>query len=111
MTLLVNKDPTCFVPTSPPWQEPSGCDALKDKTINLAGSGGLVLEGVQYMPTDNVEISGNSSSNGRVGQIISWTLKYSGGVRINQEGPANEGVGILRLDAACTAPTTPCNGP
>jgi hypothetical protein len=111
MTLLVKKDPTCFVPTSAPWQEPTGCDALKDKTINLAGSGGLVLEGVQYMPTDNVAISGNSSSNGRVGQIISWTLKYSGGVRINQEGPANEGAGILRLDAACTAPATPCNSP
>jgi hypothetical protein len=111
MTLLVKKDPTCFVPTSAPWQEPAGCDALKDKTINLAGSGGLVLEGVQYMPTDNVEISGNSSSNGRVGQIISWTLKYSGGVHINQEGPANEGAGILRLDAACTAPATPCNSP
>jgi Flp pilus assembly protein TadG len=111
ITLFVKKDPTCFVPTSPPWQEPSACDALRDKTINLAGSGGFVLEGVQYMPTDNVEISGTSSSNGRVGQIISWTLKYSGGVRINQEGPANEGVGILRLDAACTAPSTPCNSP
>jgi hypothetical protein len=63
------------------------------------------------MPTDNVAISGNSTSNGRVGQIISWTLKYSGGVQINQEGAANEGPGILRLDAACTAPSTPCNSP
>ena len=111
ITLSVKKDATCFVPTSPPWQEPSSCDANKNKTINIAGGGHLALEGVQYMPTDNVEISGGAGTDGRVGQIISWTLKYSGGVRINQEGPANEGVGILRLDAACTAPSTPCNNP
>jgi hypothetical protein len=109
ITLSVVKDPTCFVPTSPPWQEPAACDALKDKTINIAGGGHLALEGVQYLPTDNVEISGGAGTDGRVGQLISWTLKYSGGVAINQEGPANDGVGILRLDAACTAPSTPCN--
>jgi Flp pilus assembly protein TadG len=111
ITLLVNKDPSCFVPTSPPWQEPAACDALHNKTINIAGSGGLVLEGVQYMPTDNVEISGGSASNGRIGQIIAWTLKYSGGTRVNQEGANQGGPGILRLDAACTTPTTVCNSP
>jgi hypothetical protein len=111
ISILVKKDPTCFVPTSPPWQEPAACDASKDTTTNVAGGGGLVLEGVQYMPTDNVQISGNSTSNGRIGQIIAWTLKYSGGTTINQEGAANEGPGILRLDAACTAPSTPCNNP
>jgi hypothetical protein len=61
------------------------------------------------MPTDNVAISGGSAGYGQVGQIIAWTLFYAGGTHINQEGPADEGVGILRLDAACTAPTTPCN--
>ena len=109
ITLLVKKDATCYVPTSAPWIEPAACDASKDKTINIAGSGSLVLEGVQYMPTDNVEISGNSGTSGRVGQIISWTLKYSGGVAINQEGVRQEGPGILRLDAACTTPSTVCN--
>ena len=57
-------------------------------------------DGVQYAPTDNVEISGNSSSNGKVGQIMSWTLKYSRGIRINQQGPPTENNGILRIDAA-----------
>jgi hypothetical protein len=109
MSVLVHKDPDCFVPTTAPFQEPAACAAGKNKTINIAGSGSLVLEGVQYVPTDNVEISGSSSSNGRVGQIISWTLKYSGGVRINQQGPANEGPGTLRIDAACSAPGEPCN--
>lgn len=109
LTLLVTKDPGCTVPTSPPFVEPGPCDSLKNKTINIAGGGSLTLEGVQYMPTDNVAISGGSAGYGQVGQIIAWTLFYAGGTHINQEGPADEGVGILRLDAACTAPTTPCN--
>jgi hypothetical protein len=109
ISVLVLKDPDCFVPTSPPFIEPGACNANKNKTINLAGSGQLVLEGVQYMPTDNVEISGSSGSTGKVGQIISWTLKYSGGILINQQGPSSEGPGTLRIDAACSAPGEPCN--
>jgi Flp pilus assembly protein TadG len=110
ITLLVIKDPSCFVPTSAPFQEPSGCDpGTHNKTLNIAGGGSLALEGVQYAPTDNVEIHGGSSGTGQVGQIISWTLFYSGGTRINQEGPPSQGPGILRLDAACTVPGTPCN--
>ena len=110
MTVLVLKDSACYVPT-PPQQliEPSGCNADKNKTLNIAGVGNLVLEGVQYMPTDNVEISGNSSANGQIGQIIAWTLKYSGGIKLNQQGPTSQGPGTLRLDAACTAPSSPCS--
>jgi Flp pilus assembly protein TadG len=110
MTLLVIKDPSCYVPTSPPFQEPAGCDpGTHNKTLNIAGGGSLALEGVQYAPTDNVEIAGGSSGTGQVGQIISWTLFYAGGTHINQEGPPSQGPGILRLDAACTVPGTPCN--
>ena len=108
MTVLVNKDPDCVVPTSAPFIEPSACDAGKNKAVNIAGGGQIILEGVQYAPTDNFEISGGSTSNGRIGQIISWTLKYSGGIRINQEGAQSEGPGTLRIDAACS-PTEPCN--
>lgn len=109
ITLLVQKDPDCYVPTTPPLWEPATCNAGKNKTINIAGGGSLALEGVQYAPTDNVEIHGGSSGDGRVGQIISWTLFYSGGTHINQEGPANVGNGTLRIDAACSAPSEPCN--
>jgi hypothetical protein len=110
MTLLVNKDPSCFVPNSAPYQEPAGCDpGTHDKTLNMAGGGSLAIEGVQYAPTDNIEIHGGSAGTGQIGQIISWTLFYSGGTRINQEGPNNQGPGTLRLDAACTAPGTVCN--
>jgi Flp pilus assembly protein TadG len=110
MTLLVIKDPSCFVPTSAPFQEPPGCDpGTHNKTINMAGGGSLALEGVQYAPTDNIEIHGGSVGTGQVGQIIAWTLFYSGGTHINQEGPATEGPGTLRLDAACTIPGVACN--
>ena len=107
--MLVKKDPNCVVPTSPPFIEPTACDANKNKTLNIAGGGSLALEGVQYAPTDNVEIHGGSTGNGRVGQIISWTLTYTGGTHINQEGPGTTGNGILRIDAACSAPAEPCN--
>jgi hypothetical protein len=111
LTLLVKKDPDCTVPTAAPFIEPAACDANHNTTVNIAGGGSLALEGVQYLPSDNAVITGGSTGNGHVGQIISWTLKYAGGTHINQEGPGTNGPGILRLDAACTAPATPCNNP
>ena len=111
ITLFVIKDADCFVPTAPPWQEPPLCDANENQTVRIAGGGGLVVEGAQYMPTDNVDVGGASTTNGRVGQIIAWTLKYHGDTHINQEGVDQGGPGILRLDAACTTPSTPCNSP
>jgi hypothetical protein len=111
MTLLVVKDPTCFVPTSPPFLEPPGCDpgSPTNFTINIGGGGQLDIEGVQYMPTDNVAIAGSSDGKGTVGQIIAWTVSYSGGTTLNQDGAGSQGPGTLRLDGACTAPGTPCN--
>jgi hypothetical protein len=107
MTLLVQKDPTCFVPAFP-LQEPATCDADKNKTLNLSGGGNLDIEGVQYAPTDNIEIHGGSAGVGQAGQLWVWTIFYSGGTQINQEGAGNTGAGALRLDAACTAPGTAC---
>jgi hypothetical protein len=108
ITLLVNKDSTCSVPPYPD-REPDPCDASKNKTLNLSGGGSLDVEGVQYAPTDNVEIHGGSSGTGQVGQIWAWTLFYSGGTQVNQQGAGSNGPGVLRLDSACTAPGTPCN--
>ena len=109
MTILVRKDPACAVPTSPPWVEPAACNANANQTVTMAGGGSLALIGVQYAPTDNVTISGGSIGTGEVGQIIAWTLTYDGGTRINQHYPGNTGNGILRVDAACTAPGEPCS--
>ena len=115
ITLMVKKDTDgpggtqgCVVPAYPD-REPDTCDATKNRTLNLAGGGSLDIEGVQYAPTDNVEIHGGSSGTGQVGQIWAWTLFYSGGTQINQEGAGSLGPGTLRLDSACTAPGTPCN--
>lgn len=117
MTVLVKHDtdgvsgsPGCYVPVSPqPLLEPGSCLDNKNKTINVFGNGTVILEGVQYAPSDNSVIGGNSSSTGRIGQIISWTLKYAGGISINQEGAGTQGPGTLRLDGACSGPGTPCN--
>ena len=116
MTILVKKDTNasggaqgCVVPTSGAFIEPAACDANKNKTINMAGGGSLFLQGVQYMPSDNVNINGGSAGTGLVGQIIAWTLTYTGGTLINQEGATAEGPGLLRLDGACTASATPCS--
>jgi hypothetical protein len=115
ITFMVKKDTNapggsqgCVVPAYP-GREPADCDATKNRTLNLAGGGSLDIEGVQYAPTDNVEIHGGSSGTGQVGQIWAWTLFYSGGTQINQEGAGSLGPGTLRLDSACTAPGTPCN--
>jgi hypothetical protein len=115
MTLLVKKDTNgtggtqgCTVPTSGPFLEPAACDANKNTTINLAGGGSLFIQGIQYMPTDNVNINGGSTGTGLVGQIIAWTLTYTGGTAINQEGATAQGPGLLRLDGACTASGTQC---
>jgi hypothetical protein len=107
MSLIVRKDPDCFVPAFP-LQEPPACDATKDTTLNLAGGGSLDIEGVQYAPSDNIKINGGSTGTGQVGQIWVWTIFYSGGTQINQQGAGSNGPGVLRLDAACTAPGTPC---
>jgi hypothetical protein len=109
MSILVKKDAAnCFVPTYPQ-PEPNSCSDNNNKTLNLAGGGSLDIEGVQYAPTDNVQINGGSSGVGQVGQLWAWTIFYSGGTQINQEGAGSTGPGTLRLDAACTAPGTPCN--
>jgi hypothetical protein len=63
-----------------------------------------------YAPSDNVAIHGdNTSQAGRAGQLVAWTVTYTGGAKLNQDYPGLEEVGTLRLDAACTAPTEPCN--
>jgi hypothetical protein len=109
MTLLVKPDLSCLPVPVFPALEPPACDASRNKTLNMAGSGSLDIEGVQYAPTDNVEIRGGSIGVGQVGQIWAWTIFYSGGTQINQQGAGSLGPGTLRLDAACTAPGTLCN--
>ena len=109
ITLIVPPDPQC--PATYPF--PPSCTNLaenKNKSIDLSGGTGLYLAGVQYAPTDNITIAGNASTGGYVGQVWAWTIVYTGGSIINQEGAPNQPPGTIRLDAACTLPppAAPC---
>ena len=101
LTLMVRKStsPICDVQEFEPHPN---CSPPKNSTLKLAGGGSVFLAGVQYAPTDNVSFSGGSSGDGYVGQIISWTVTYSGGSKVRQVYPGAEGNGILRLDEACS---------
>jgi hypothetical protein len=101
LTLMVRRStsPICDVQDFEPHPN---CSPPKNSTLILSGGGSVFLAGVQYAPTDNVSFSGGSSGNGYVGQIISWTVKYSGGTDVRQVYPGDEGNGILRLDEACS---------
>jgi hypothetical protein len=108
MTVIVQRDSNC-TPTLP---LPAGCDNHEEnlnKAIDLSGGSGIYLAGVQFAVSDGISIAGNSSSGGYVGQIIAWTVLYTGGSVITQEGPGGPNIGILRLDAACTVPGVACS--
>jgi hypothetical protein len=107
MTIIVPPDLNCPV-IYPVVATCSNAEENRNTAIDLSGGSGLYLAGVQYAPSDNVTVAGNTSTGGYVGQVWAWTLVYTGGSQINQEGDANQGPGTLRLDAACTAPGTNC---
>jgi hypothetical protein len=104
VSMEVIRNGTCFSGTNPI----GNCaNNPLPNTLRMPGNGQLFVAGVIYAPSDNVTIAGdNSGQQGVVGQIISWTVKYSGGAVLNQTYPSVEELGILRLDAACTSPST-----
>ena len=107
-SLIVTKDPNCYVATT----EPLSCHPNSDNqnnVLNLPGGGNLYVAGVQYAPTDNVTITGSSGGSGYIGQIVAWTVKYSGNSAVSEFYPAGAGNGVLRLDTACSGPNTVCN--
>jgi Flp pilus assembly protein TadG len=57
-------------------------------TIQVQSGSGLAWSGVTYAPHDNIEIAGQPSHDG-IGQFVSWTFKFSGGVAVKQtyDGP------------------------
>lgn len=107
MSLMVVPDPDCYVPTSTPFIEPSGCVDSKNKTLVLPGGGDLWVAGVQYAPTDNVNVKGNTTTTGTFGELIAWTVKYDSSF-LNLESAVTEKAGVLRLDRACSPGGTVC---
>jgi Flp pilus assembly protein TadG len=104
MTVMVDRDVSCIVE-----DDPYPACASEGKTVfDASGGSALYLAGVQFMPTDNVQIRGSSGSVGYVGQIWAWTVQYSGDSVITQEGLVKDDTGIMRIDTACS-PGTACN--
>jgi hypothetical protein len=107
MSVIVPPDSKCWVSLTT-FTTCTNLEEGKNKSIDLSGGSALYLAGVQYAPSDNVSLAGNTTTGGYVGQVWAWTLVYTGSSQINQEGEQTAKPGTLRLDAACTAPGTPC---
>ena len=60
--------------------------------INVLSGATINENGVIYGPQDNTTISGGPSGSG-VGQIVTWTVTYTGGTTINE---TYQGPGLLR---------------
>ncbi|HEU0243982.1 MAG TPA: pilus assembly protein TadG-related protein [Candidatus Limnocylindrales bacterium] len=103
MTLMVTRDPACVVSGG----TPTLCDDRSNDAIKIAGQSRIYLAGVQFMPSDSSTIN-SSAATGYIGQIWTWTLKYSGGVSLTQQGVAAEGPGRIRIDTACSPGDATC---
>jgi Putative Flp pilus-assembly TadE/G-like len=104
-SLVVSTDTNCKATVQP---YNTACNDTGNKTMKLPGGGSLFLFGVQYMPSDNVTMTGGSSGSGFLGKIVAWTVNYTGGSAIGEVYPGHLGNGTLRLDPACSGPNTNC---
>ena len=106
MTLIVEKNAACFVALTDP------CDVSVSqwRQLTLPGGSNTFVFFVQYAPTDNVFITGGSGSDGYLGQIWAWTVKYTGGTRITLIGASNPEPGVLRIATPCS-PSSLCTNP
>jgi hypothetical protein len=106
MTLIVQKNPACYVALTDP------CDVNPSqwRQLTLPGGSNSFVFFVQYAATDNVFITGGSGSDGYLGQIWAWTVKYTGGTRITLIGAQNPEPGVLRIATPCS-PTAACINP
>lgn len=108
MSIMVQPDASCLAPPFPNI-EPSNSCSNRQPQIKLPGGGKLWVAGIQYAPTDNSQVTGNSPQQGVLGQIISWTLVFSGSSPLNLEAAVGDTSGILRLDPACSPTVSVCN--
>jgi Flp pilus assembly protein TadG len=105
LTIEVPRDEACFSGTTP--LDVATCTTA-NSTVNIPGNGNLAVWGIVYAPSDNVQVNGdNTNQIGEVGQLIAWTVTYSGGAKLIQTYPEPDQVGVPRLDAACTG-LEPC---
>jgi hypothetical protein len=108
MSILVEPDRSCLAAPFPAL-EPSNACSLRQPQIKLPGGGSLAVAGIQYAPTDNTQVTGNSPQQGVLGQIISWTIVFSGSSSLTLEAVVGNTTGVLRLDPACSPTVSVCN--
>jgi len=108
MTIIVEPDQLCLAPPFPV-DEPSNACSNRQPQIKLPGGGNLAVAGVQYAPTDNTQVTGSSPQQGILGQVISWTISFSGNSTLNLEAFIVDDLGVLRLDPACSPTVNVCN--
>ena len=103
---MVEPDRVNCLPVTDP--EGTVCKANKNnrQTLSLTGGGNIFLAGVQYAPTDNVTLTGNSGQQADVGAIWSWTISFNGGTLFNIKTANPELLGVLRLDRGCSPGNT-----
>jgi hypothetical protein len=107
MTLMVVPDPLCL-PVVPQETVPCRGTEVDRHTLTLDGGGNIFLAGVQYAPTDNVKLTGNSGQFADVGAVWAWTIEFKGGTTYKIQTANPELLGVLRLDRACS-PGNTCN--
>lgn len=108
LTVEVERAPApnaCFVGTTP---SNADCKPQLNTSVKLTAAELVQIAGVIYGPSDNMSITGGSEQEGLVGQIVSWTVMYTGQSILNQSYPGNVGMGVLRLDRACSGGGAPC---
>jgi hypothetical protein len=107
LTLMVEPDRVNCLPIVA--EETTACRNTENDraTLKLTGGGNIFLAGVQYAPTDNVNLKGNSGQESDVGAVWAWTIKFDASVfNIRTANP--ELTGVLRLDRGCS-PGNTCN--
>lgn len=105
LTVMVEPDPNCTVGPV----EPASCNSNKNKTIGLTGGGNIFLAGVQFAPSDNASLQGNSGQTADIGAFWAWTIQFSGGTEFSLSGSVAATAGVLRLDPACSPAVSVCN--
>jgi hypothetical protein len=107
LTLMVEPDRTNCLPITP--TESNACKTTENDrvTLKLTGGGNIFLAGVQYAPTDNVQLKGNSGQASDVGAMWGWTITFNASV-FNIRTANADLVGVLRLDRGCS-PGNACN--
>jgi hypothetical protein len=105
MTVLVAPDPTCTVGLV----APPGCQDNKNKTLSLNGGGNIFLAGVQYAPSDNAVLAGNSGQKAEIGAFWAWSIEFKGGSEFTLASALPDLTGVLRLDPACSPTVPTCN--